>query len=227
MRCFLTGMPNLKLGLNDKVFFELTGRQTRSRTVEMDDLKFHQCVELNKFESERIIEFVPPDGEFDLMSYRLNTQLKPLIWVEVQREQQTKTKMEFSIKAKTNFRNKSIANNVDILIPVPNDLQNPQFRTVQGTVKYIPDQDHILWSIKQFQGQSEIHMRASFSLPTVRISDTEKYLKKPIIVKFEIPYFTISGIQVRYLKISEKSDYKALPWVRYITQNGEYHIRMI
>lgn len=47
------------------------------------------------------------------------------------------------------------------------------------------------------------------------------------MVKFEIPYFTISGIQVRYLKISEKSDYKALPWVRYITQNGEYHIRMI
>jgi AP-1 complex subunit mu len=61
----------------------------------------------------------------------------------------------------------------------------------------------------------------------VKLVDTEKYLKKPIIVKFEIPYFTISGIQVRYLKISEKSDYKALPWVRYITQNGEYHIRMI
>lgn len=41
----------------------------------MDDLKFHQCVELNKFESERIIEFVPPDGEFELMNYRLNTQV--------------------------------------------------------------------------------------------------------------------------------------------------------
>jgi AP-1 complex subunit mu len=28
MRCFLTGIPNLKLGLNDKVFFELSGRRT-------------------------------------------------------------------------------------------------------------------------------------------------------------------------------------------------------
>lgn len=26
--------------------------------------------------------------------------------------------------------------------------------------------------------------------------------------------------QVRYLKIIEKSGYQALPWVRYITQNG-------
>ena len=41
------------------------------------------------------------------------------------------------------------------------------------------------------------------------------------MVKFEIPYFTVSGIQVRYLKIVEKSGYTALPWVRYITQHGD------
>ena len=41
------------------------------------------------------------------------------------------------------------------------------------------------------------------------------------MVKFEIPYFTVSGIQVRYLKIVEKSGYQALPWVRYITQHGD------
>lgn len=32
--------------------------------------------------------------------------------------------------------------------------------------------------------------------------------------------------QVRYLKIIEKSGYQALPWVRYITQNGDYQLRM-
>ena len=32
-------------------------------------------------------------------------------------------------------------------------------------------------------------------------------------------------IQVRYLKIIEKSGYQALPWVRYITQNGDYQLR--
>lgn len=49
---------------------------------------------------------------------------------------------------------------------------------------------------------------------------------KPISVNFEIPYYTASGIQVRYLKIVEKSGYPALPWVRYITQNGNYLLRM-
>ena len=55
--------------------------------------------------------------------------------------------------------------------------------------------------------------------------DTEHW-RAPIEVKFEIPYFTVSGLQVRYLKIIEKSGYQALPWVRYITTNGNYQLRM-
>jgi AP-1 complex subunit mu len=47
-----------------------------------------------------------------------------------------------------------------------------------------------------------------------------KWRKRAAKVKFEIPYFTVSGINVRYLKIIEKSGYDALPWVRYITQSG-------
>lgn len=66
-------------------------------------------------------------------------------------------------------------------------------------------------------------MRAQFQLPSVASEELEA--KPPIQVKFEIPYFTTSGIQVRYLKIIEKSGYQALPWVRYITQNGDYQIR--
>lgn len=54
--------------------------------------------------------------------------------------------------------------------------------------------------------------------------ETEK--KPPINISFEIPYFTVSGIQVRYLKIVEKSGYQALPWVRYITQNGGKYLNI-
>ncbi len=35
----------------------------------------------------------------------------------------------------------------------------------------------------------------------------------------------VLSVQVRYLKIIEKSGYQALPWVRYITQNGDYQLR--
>lgn len=63
-------------------------------------------------------------------------------------------------------------------------------------------------------------MRAHFGLPSISAEEPEHW-RAPIEVQFEIPYFTVSGIQVRYLKIIEKSGYQALPWVRYITQNGD------
>ena len=82
MKCYLSGMPELRLGLNDKVMFESTGRNARGKAIEMEDVKFHQCVRLSRFENDRTISFIPPDGEFELMSYRLSTPVKPLVWVE-------------------------------------------------------------------------------------------------------------------------------------------------
>ena len=57
-------------GLNDKILFESTGR-SKKKSVELDDVKFHQCVRLSRFDNDRTISFIPPDGEFELMSYRL------------------------------------------------------------------------------------------------------------------------------------------------------------
>jgi AP-2 complex subunit mu-1 len=39
----------------------------RTNAVEIDDCQFHQCVKLGKFDNDRTISFVPPDGEFELM----------------------------------------------------------------------------------------------------------------------------------------------------------------
>jgi hypothetical protein len=98
MKCYLSGMPELRLGLNDKVMFETTGRATRGKAVEMEDVKFHQCVRLSRFENDRTISFIPPDGEFELMSYRLNTQVKPLIWVECIVESHSGSRIEYMLK---------------------------------------------------------------------------------------------------------------------------------
>ena len=229
MKSFLSGMPELKLGVNDKLMFEATGRRSmvsKGKSVEMDDVKFHQCVRLARFENDRTISFIPPDGEFELMSYRLNTHVKPLIWVEALVENFT-GRIEYMVKAKSQFKSRSMANGVEIRIPVPSDVDSPQFKASVGTVTYVPDKDCVVWSIKQFYGGREYLMRAHFGLPSIKAKDTDTAKwKKPIQVSFEIPYFTVSGIQVRYLKIIEKSGYQALPWVRYITKNGKYELRM-
>jgi len=85
--------------------------------------------------------------------------------------------MEYRVKAKSNYRVKSIAHDVEILIPVPNDLRNPIFKvslfllinkTPNGVVKYVPDKDCIVWNLKDFPGQTEFKLTLQFNVPTLR-----------------------------------------------------------
>ncbi|KAK9085783.1 hypothetical protein Sjap_026194 [Stephania japonica] len=60
MKCFLPGMLDLKLRLNDKIGLEkesrLKSRPTKSgKTIELDDVTFHQCVDLTRFNSEKTV----------------------------------------------------------------------------------------------------------------------------------------------------------------------------
>merc|ERR1712087_771640 len=174
MKSYLSGMPELKLGLNDKLMFEATGRSiARGKAVELEDIKFHQCVRLARFENDRTISFIPPDGEFDLMTYRLNTHVKPLIWVEAVVEPHKGSRIEYMIKTRSQFKSRSVANNVEIIIPVPSDVDSPSFKSSVGNVTYLPDKDAIVWNIKQFHGGREYLMRAHFGLPSVSASDVD------------------------------------------------------
>ncbi|WVR09541.1 hypothetical protein IAU60_006610 [Kwoniella sp. DSM 27419] len=222
MKCYLSGMPELRLGLNDRVMFESTGRAARGKSIEMEDVKFHQCVRLSRFENDRTISFIPPDGEFELMSYRLSTPVKPLVFAEASVESHRGSRIEYMVKVRGQFKRRSTANNVEIYVPVPDDADSPKFRTSVGSVVYAPEKSAFIWKIKQLGGGRDYLMRAHFGLPSVRNEEIDK--RAPITVKFEIPYFTVSGIQVRYLKIVEKSGYQANPWVRYLCVNGDDYV---
>jgi AP-2 complex subunit mu-1 len=89
MKTALSGMPELTIGLNDKVGEETSANQTQQsaqsnhkKNIDLADLQFHQCVNLSKFASEKTISFVPPDGKFDLMKYRVTEGkfILTLIW---------------------------------------------------------------------------------------------------------------------------------------------------
>lgn len=56
----LSGMPDLTLSfMNPRLF---------------DDVSFHPCVRFKRWEAERMLSFIPPDGNFRLMSYHIGAQ---------------------------------------------------------------------------------------------------------------------------------------------------------
>ena len=92
----------------------------------------------------------------------------------------SRSKIEYLVKAKTQFKSKSIANNVEIIVPVPPDVDSPSFKSNVGTVRYVPDTNCMVWLIKQFPGRKEFQMRASFGFPSVEAEERQKYMRVPI-----------------------------------------------
>lgn len=61
---------------------------------------------------------------------------------------------------------------------------------------YTPEKEALVWKIKSFPGGREFLLRCKFGLPSVEAEEEAQGRMPPIRVAFEIPYFTVSGIQV-------------------------------
>ena len=124
MKAMLTGMPECKFGLNDKLIMEKEASSATTKSgkkitgVEIDDCTFHRylmnhrtasislfssrcfsrrCVRLGKFDTERTITFITPDGEFELMRYRVTEAMQPFRLIPTYREE-GKTKLLINVK---------------------------------------------------------------------------------------------------------------------------------
>ena len=79
MKSQLSGMPECKFGINDKLLIRESQGQSaavegekQQKGIQIDDIKFHQCVRLGRFDRDRSITFIPPDGLFEVMTYRVS-----------------------------------------------------------------------------------------------------------------------------------------------------------
>ncbi|KAL4784612.1 Mu homology domain-containing protein [Aspergillus varians] len=259
MRAYLTGVPECKFGLNDRLLLDndaagpgsgvgsgsgggalsgsswgglgsKMGGATSSKTtraaagsVTLEDCQFHQCVKLGRYDADRIISFVPPDGEFELMRYRATENVNlPFKVHPIVREIGT-TKVEYSVAIKANYSSKLFASNVVIRIPTPLNTAKTTERTSQGKAKYEPEHNNIVWKIARFSGGSEFVLTAEATLTAMTHQKT--WSRPPLSLNFSLLMFTSSGLLVRYLKVFEKSNYSSVKWVRYMTRGGSYEIR--
>lgn len=228
MRAYLTGTPECKFGLNDRLLLDSDGtKATRAAagSVTLEDCQFHQCVKLGRFDADRTISFVPPDGEFELMRYRATDNVNlPFKVHPIVREVGT-TKVEYSVAIKANYGSKLFATNVVVRIPTPLNTAKITERTSQGKAKYEPEHNNIVWKIARFSGQSEYVLTAEATLTSM--THQKAWSRPPLSLSFSLLMFTSSGLLVRYLKVFEKSNYSSVKWVRYMTRAGSYEIRYV
>ena len=239
MRAYLSGTPECKFGLNDRLLLDGDGlaaagpagnaagtkaTKAAAGSVTLEDCQFHQCVKLGRFDTDRTISFVPPDGEFELMRYRATENVNLPFKVHAIVNEIGKSKVEYSIVIKANYGNKLFATNVVVRIPTPLNTAKVTERTSQGRAKYEPEHNNVVWKIARFTGQSEFVLQAEAALTSM--TNQKAWSRPPLSLSFSLLMFTSSGLLVRYLKVFEKNNYSSVKWVRYMTRAGSYEQRI-
>ncbi len=82
IRSFLKGNPELRLGLNEDISLSSAARDLNYRTsggIWLENCAFNEIVNTSAWDADRALIFKPPEGEFILLQYRVDTQLTSFV----------------------------------------------------------------------------------------------------------------------------------------------------
>jgi len=205
--CRLSGMPDLTL-----IF---------SNPRILDDVSLHPCVRIARFERERVISFVPPDGIFKLMNYRVNSgtnmQLPLLVRPSVSFINNS-GKIDVTVRPQSTGGKQ--LENVRLAFPLPQAVLTVNISVNHGSYEYDVGTKMLKWDLGRIPKERTPTLTGSIVLQSGSSVDG-----RPIIdVDFKLNMFATSGLKVDTVQLVGES-YKPYKGVRAITKAGKYQIR--
>lgn len=158
------------------------------------------------------------------MRYRVTDVKQPFKLIPSVRED-SPTKLSINLRVQSTFPDDKKATNVVIKFPVPNNTASTIIEASRGRARFEPAEKAIVWRISNFTGGSEVMLTGEVNLIALNRGD-KGWAKPPVSMDFNIEMLSMSGVEVRFLKVYEKSSYKTDRWVKYIAKAGEYQVRI-
>eukprot|EP00435_Cladocopium_sp_Y103_P029490 s712_g7.t1 len=166
VNCKLSGMPECKFGMNDKLIMTAEARARSSdKGIALDDYRFHQCVRLSKFDVDREITFIPPDEPFQLMTYRITENIESPFKLLPNVKVLGRSRLELSLQVTAMYDRNIEATNVRIDFPCPKNTAKAHIpNTAHGKARFDPAQGAVVWRIRRFPGRHEYNLLAEVEL---------------------------------------------------------------
>lgn len=227
MKSYLAGNPELRLALNEDL---VIGKGNGYGAVVLDDCIFHECVRLDEFDTTRTLHFIPPEGEFTVLNYRINGEFRIPFRIHTVIEEVSQYKIEIICMIRSEIPEASHASNVIVKFPVPRCAAGGVCELSDSSpgnaAEYNPSEKKVIWSMKKVGGGSEVTLRAKIALESSATAAMKREIG-PVSMAFEIPMYNVSSLQVRFLRISEThKEYNPYRWVRYVTLSSSYVSRI-
>lgn len=204
----LSGMPDLTLSF------------VNSRL--MDDVSFHPCVRYKRWESEKVLSFVPPDGNFKLCSYHVGSQGLGSIPISIKHNiQYTGSGGKFEVTLSARHTMGKPIEDLKVTSVMPKQILNLNLFASQGEYTYRPVEKELLWDIGKITPGKPPSLKGSITLQSGVPAPEEK---PTLSVHFAIQQLSISGLRVNRLDMYGEK-YKPFKGVKYITTAGKFQVR--
>ncbi|CCF57097.1 hypothetical protein KAFR_0C01020 [Kazachstania africana CBS 2517] len=221
LKNYVDGKIEIKSHLNGNPTcqFELVDDQTK-----ITDFKFDQCIE--KVQS-RTVRVAATDGELEIVNYHVRDDKINIPFKITPIVSTVKDTVDYRISLKSLFPKNLSATDVVLTIPVPPNTIDCKINVSNGHCKFKAEQNAVIWTFNKFNGSTENTLSAITIADGRQIMNLESWTRPSIQLTFEITMYSISGLLLRNLMITDKDKrrYKASRWIKYISRAGSYEMR--
>ena len=195
---------------------------------------FHQCVRLRAFDEDNAeIVFVPPDGEFQLLTYRAGLEgTKPPLKVVSSCVQHGRARVELVVLLRATAPPGSTVYDTRVRLPLPRGTAGVTARTGGGAksrAKWLRADGVLQWKVPELPGgggEASINVAIDVTPPTLERPGDGRWAPPPATLSFSVPGISATGLRVRYLRVQERAAYAVTKWVRYALVSGNVEARL-
>jgi AP-3 complex subunit mu len=220
----LSGMPDLILRLH--------GMDV------MEDVAYHRCVRHARYETDRAISFVPPDGKFNLFQYRCRPlpNLQPPFYVTPQVTYHNEGgRINIMVGARhglpsSDTKEKEV-HRLTLVIPLPPHVDSVNISSAtHGSHAFDSKSKKLTWKIGQLPTSATPSLSGEFSygksgMAAAAAQGSMQGTGESVSVYWQVPNYAISGVKVDTVNVLNES-YKPYKGVKYMTKAGQCIIRM-
>uniref|UniRef100_A0A2I2Z0L6 AP-4 complex subunit mu-1 n=1 Tax=Gorilla gorilla gorilla TaxID=9595 RepID=A0A2I2Z0L6_GORGO len=232
LKSFLPSGSEMRIGLTEEFCVGKSELRGYGPGIRVDEVSFHSSVNLDEFESHRILRLQPPQGELTVMRYQLSDDLpSPLPFRLFPSVQWDRGSGRTTLEPKP----RPVSLNVRLHLPLPRGVVSLSQELSSPEQKAELADGALRWDLPQVQGGSQLSGLFQMDVPgppgppSHGLSTSASPLGLgPASLSFELPRHTCSGLQVRFLRLAFRPCGNANPhkWVRHLSHSDAYVIRI-
>lgn len=261
VKSYLTGNPPIRLGLCDNIVLghkdssvlayssEDYGSSSGGPVV-LDTYSLHEAVDSEAFDRDRVIELVPPEGHFSLLTYRSSRSFRPplRVYPVLEDDAYSAEKLTLYVRLRAEYESTKTATGIEVTIPLPGavervhcdvdsaagDGSSTLLASIPGKASFSQHAEwkerekKVVWSLKHLRGGKEHVLKVRITIP-VGTSELVKQDYGPLMVQFVLPGKpSASGMDVKYMKVLKGDLLRGQGpsrWFRVVALANSYQIR--